>query len=171
MKRKRDSFINVGFSSIIMVFIMICLVTFATLSVLTAHSDYQLSQKSANKTIAYYEADAAARSIMAAIDKELFSLYQSSTSSTDYYAQISSEDFLKELQHNTLTIAIEQTNTVPILTYQVDISDVQTLHVTLRIQYPQTDSECFTSILQWQTITYNEPDESDDYLNLYTGEH
>ncbi len=42
MKKNRASFINIGFSSIVMVLIMICLVTFATLSVLTAHSDYRM---------------------------------------------------------------------------------------------------------------------------------
>ena len=171
MKQKRDSFINIGFSSIIMVFIMLCLVTFATLSVLTAHSDYQLSQKSASKTHAYYKADATARDILAAIDTELFQLYQNTASVTDYYEQISVENLLKELPQSTQAFTIEQTDSSPILAYQIPITEVQTLHVALRVQYPQTGSECFTTILRWQTITHNEPDESDEFLNLYTGEN
>ena len=84
-KKTRSSFINIGFSSIVMVFIMICLVTFATLSVLTAHSDYRLSQKMAQKTTAYYEADATARDMAAFIDKELFHIYSDSSTADHYY--------------------------------------------------------------------------------------
>ena len=92
-KKTRSSFINIGFSSIVMVFIMICLVTFATLSVLTAHSDYRLSQKMAQKTTAYYEADATARDMAASIDKELFHIYSDSSTASDYYQLVFDADF------------------------------------------------------------------------------
>lgn len=170
MKQKKDSFINIGFSSIIMVFIMICLVTFATLSVLTAHSDYQLSKKASDKTTAYYAADSIAREELAAIDSALFEVYNASASSEDYFQQILAEDFIKELPQSNSNITIKQTDTLPVITYEIPVSNVQTLHVALKIQYPQTGSECFSTIIRWQTVTTNEPDESDEFLNLYTGE-
>lgn len=170
MKQKKASFINIGFSSIIMVFIMICLVTFATLSVLTAHFDYQLSQKVAEKNHDYYAADAIAKDALASIDNELYVLYEHSESVEDFYLQISSANLFKELPESVSDITIEQTDNTPVISYQVPISEVQTLYVALQIQYPKTPSECFTTILRWQTITTNEPDESDEFLNLYTGE-
>ena len=59
MNKQKKGFIHIGFSSILMVFTMLCLVTFATLSLITANSDYRLSLKVAEKTTAYYEADTA----------------------------------------------------------------------------------------------------------------
>ena len=170
MKQQKASFINIGFSSIVMVFIMICLVTFATLSVLTAHSDYRLSQKVADKTTAYYVADAVAREAMAAIDEKLYTIYCLASTADEYYDSIESLELLKELPSGVSDITIELTDTLPFITYQVPVSDVQTLHVSLKINYPQTGSECFSTILRWQTVTVNEPADSDDYLNLYTGE-
>lgn len=67
--------IHIGFSSILMVFTMLCLVTFATLSLITANSDYRLSLKVAEKTTAYYKADTAAREYLMQLDLALADLY------------------------------------------------------------------------------------------------
>lgn len=39
MNKQKKGFIHIGFSSILMVFTMLCLVTFATLSLITANSN------------------------------------------------------------------------------------------------------------------------------------
>jgi len=169
MKKNRASFINIGFSSIVMVFIMICLVTFATLSVLTAHSDYRLSKKLADKTTAYYQADAIARDTLAIIDENLYNLYISSSSVNDFYGSIAKQTVFPEMPANVRNITIENTQEPVVISYTVPISEVQTLYVSLKINYPTADSECFTTITRWQTVTDNAPDESDDFLNLYTG--
>ena len=51
MNKQKKGFIHIGFSSILMVFTMLCLVTFATLSLITANSDYRLSLKVAEKEL------------------------------------------------------------------------------------------------------------------------
>ena len=169
-KKTRSSFINIGFSSIVMVFIMICLVTFATLSVLTAHSDYRLSQKMAQKTTAYYEADATARDMAAFIDKGLFHIYSDSSTASDYYQLVLDADFSDGAPASVTNITATVTNDIVTISYKVPVSEVQTLNVSLKINYPKAGSECFSTIAQWQTVTVNEPDESDEFLNLYTGE-
>lgn len=170
MKKNRSSFINIGFSSIVMVFIMICLVTFATLSVLTAHSDYRLSQKMADKTTAYYNADAIARDMTEAIDTQLYNIYLVSSSLTEFYETVLASDFSTDVPSGVHAITLESANGDVTLSYTVPISEVQTLHVSLQINYPYAGSECFSTITRWQTVTENAPDESDEYLNLYTGE-
>ena len=45
---------NIGFSTILLAFSMICIVTFSALALITANSDYQLSQKVATKSTNYY---------------------------------------------------------------------------------------------------------------------
>ena len=169
MKKKPSSFINIGFSSIVMVFIMICLVTFATLSVLTAHSDYRLSQKVVDKTNAYYQADAIARNMMKNIDNELYRIYLTSTSADAFYQAISTANFSEKAPAQVSDLVLEVMEETAAISYAVPVSEVQTLHVSLKINYPFAESECFSTITRWQTVTENAPDESDEYLNLYTG--
>ena len=166
-KKNRASFINIGFSSIVMVFIMICLVTFATLSVLTANSDYRLSQKLADKTIAYYEADSKARDMLELLDNRLFDIYLEGSSSDVFYEAVAITDFSANAPSDIQNITLEDNF---ILSYEVPLSEIQTLHVSLQINFPTAESECFTTITRWQTVIENAPDESDEYLNLYTGE-
>ena len=171
MKAKnKSSFINIGFSSIVMVFIMICLVTFATLSVLTAHSDYRLSQKMADKTTAYYKADAIARDMVELLDNQLFNIYLEGSSSDYFYEAVSTTDFSAAAPSDIHNITLKNVENGTLLSYEVPISEVQTLHVTLQINFPLAEGECFTTITRWQTVTENAPDESDEYFNLFTGE-
>lgn len=170
MKKNRASFINIGFSSIVMVLIMICLVTFATLSVLTAHSDYRLSQKMADKTTAYYEADAIARDMVEHIDRQLYDIYLLYSTSEDFFKEVLATDFSTNAPLNVQDVVLEYTGTDMCISYAVPVSDVQSLYVSLQINYPHAGSECFSTITRWQTVTENTPDESDEYLNLFTGE-
>ena len=169
MKKNKSSFINIGFSSIVMVFIMICLVTFATLSVLTAHSDYRLSQKMAEKTNAYYKADATARKMAENVDHTLYELYLLASSADNFYELVAVADFVTEAPEEIIDISLDTDIENAIISYAVPISEVQTLHISLKINYPVSGSECFSTITRWQTVTDNAPDESDEYLDLYTG--
>lgn len=56
MKRKTPTIFNVGISSILVIFILLSLVSFATLALITARSDYMLSQKYADRIHTYYAA-------------------------------------------------------------------------------------------------------------------
>lgn len=153
MKTSKPLFFGIGFSSIIMVLVTICLVAFGVLSVLTAHTDYKLSQNMAKEAKSYYAADSIARKELSAIDFALFNLYKNTDSSEHYYQQVLTTDFIKELPQLVSNITITPTNTSPLLSYEVSVSETLILYVTLKIQYPQTDSECFTTITRWQTVT------------------
>ncbi len=56
MKRKTPTIFNVGISSILTIFILLSLVSFATLALVTARSDAMLSQKYADRVRTYYAA-------------------------------------------------------------------------------------------------------------------
>ncbi|MBQ0018409.1 MAG: hypothetical protein KBS63_04240 [Clostridiales bacterium] len=49
---------NIGIASLLVVFLVLCLVVFATLSLSTALNDYSQSQKQAQHVTEYYEGDA-----------------------------------------------------------------------------------------------------------------
>ena len=168
MNKKRKFSINIGFSSILMVFIMICLVTFSTLTLLTSHSDYRLSQKMADKTIAYYEADTKAKNTASMIDQYLASLYENSADASAYYNGINAELIKGELPDKVYSFLVTYENEFPVISYQVMGSSVQSLLVSLEVHYPPNKEESFYRITQWQTKTSNAPVE-EDHLNLFGG--
>ena len=53
-KDQKSGFVNIGTASLLVVFLTLCLVSFAMLSLSTAKSDYEFSQKLAQKTTVYY---------------------------------------------------------------------------------------------------------------------
>lgn len=57
---RRQSGFGVGVMSLLAVFVVLCLTTFAVLSLVSARSDRALSQKNADATTSYYAADAQA---------------------------------------------------------------------------------------------------------------
>lgn len=167
MKKIERPFINLGFSSILMVFITVCLATFAALAVLTAHSDYKLSQKLADKTSAYYTADATAREIACEIEKNLFSFYDTVYHEDEYYSTMTADILTQNLSSETYHITFSQEENATFVHYQVTISDIQTLEVSLKILYPTVSSDHLIEITRWQTVTKNLHTEDDDTLHLF----
>ena len=53
--------LNIGASSILVIFIIVCLVTFSVLSLVSATADYRLCQKVAERNTSYYEATSRAQ--------------------------------------------------------------------------------------------------------------
>lgn len=113
-KKSKASFNSIGTSLLLVVFLVICLVTFAVLSFVTARNDNKLSEKLAEKTTAYCEANNKAEEAAAAIDK-----------------------LLSEKKKVPDTISLEDGEQVEIETkgnvysYKVDIGDGMVLNVEL----------------------------------------
>lgn len=145
---------------------MICLVTFASLSLLTANSDYRLSQKMADKTTAYYDADTTAREVTSQIDEYLTSLYQQGGSRTDFYDNISEIQLKEKLSEKVIDISVSRKEIFPVISFEIAVSTVQTLYVSLEVHYPEKSDDKFLLITQWRTKTLNAPQEEDNYLDL-----
>ncbi|RGB69688.1 hypothetical protein DW086_00675 [Harryflintia acetispora] len=74
MKKRTQMGLGVGASSILLIFVLLCLTTFATLSLVSAQADARLSEKTAETVSAYYEADARAEELLAQIGEALKSV-------------------------------------------------------------------------------------------------
>lgn len=69
MKDKQQShFVNIGSSSLLVIFLVLCLATFAILTLSSARSDYSFSERLAEHKKTYYEASAKAEMVVAGID-------------------------------------------------------------------------------------------------------
>ncbi len=71
MKNKSEFHLSVGTSSILMIFVVLCLTTFGVLSFVTANADYKLSRKNADAVFAYYQSDSKADELLKMIDSRL----------------------------------------------------------------------------------------------------
>jgi len=67
-KKKKRTFSAMGACSILMVFVVLCLTTFAILSFVSAQGDLRLTQKTQNMTERFYKADADTDGLLYFID-------------------------------------------------------------------------------------------------------
>ncbi len=130
-KEKRTLFgLNIGSSSVLVVFVVLCLISFAALSTVSALADYTLSKKMAEGSAGYYNACNQAALDLAALDKTLQEAYANAADETAYFAA-----------------------TTDAITYSYSVSDTQMLEVEVKICYPKADTDTFYEIVRWQTLT------------------
>lgn len=129
MKQKRYG-VNVGSSSLLIIFVVVCLVSFAALSIVSANSDYKLAKRMAQRATDYYSACNSAYRALADIDRTLLSIYEASGSEEEYYAQTG---FTKSFAY--------------------PVSDIQSLRVVIEIHYPENSRDVRYTITEWRLIT------------------
>lgn len=168
-KKKFAQGVNVGSSSILVTFVLLCLVTFAALAFVSANSDYKLSQQTADRTTRFYEANHMAEVFLLNIDSQVKMKFNDSASESDFFNGI--EDVFSD---NDSVIIEKQDNGTIHLSYSVKISDKQDLEVTLCTSYSEFKDKGTVSIEKWQSVTTytgEEPTLQDNNINLlFTGE-
>ena len=145
MNKKMSGGVNVGTSSILVTFVLLCLVTFAALSFLSANSDYRLSLQTAKRTTEYYEANRVAELYMANIEGLLSKCYARSGSEADYYKEV------PKLFSDNETITVNTDSDPLTISYDVPVSDTQNLHVCLAASYPGKENDALFHIVSWRT--------------------
>lgn len=141
--KQQSSFVNIGSSSLLIIFLILSLVTFAILSLSGAKSDYSFSQRLADHKTAYYEASNQAERILGQIDEAL-----------------AAGEALDGQQLEGITIQAEEGT----LTFSVPMEGEQELLVKLEV----TDSitaETYYTIKTWQIIS-TKTWESDQSIQL-----
>ncbi len=131
--RKKQFGMNIGSASILLVFVILCLVSFAVLSIVSANADSKLSSRVLERTTAYYNACNQAEQSLAVMDKTLRRMYESSDSEEAYFAAVG---------HGK--------------SYVIPISDLQSLQVTIEILYPESAEDTFYRISAWQVLNMDE---------------
>lgn len=145
--KRQAPFVNVGSSLLLVVFLLMCLITFATLSFSSARSDESFSQRIADRKTEYYTASNKAERLLAQIDQ----LLDNADPADLDFAAINSLDADVAYDPDTAT-----------LSYQVVINDKQALDVVLALE---KDKDRHYRIERWQTVTTRKW-ESDDKLEL-----
>ena len=156
MKKKLE-FSNFGFSTILLCFVMICVVTFSALSLVSANSDYKLSKKVAEKTQTYYEAQEIAYDTLMSLDSQLVQCYRETADANSYYEE--AEQLLKPYG------VFENDSDEYYLSFEEPIADNRYLDVKLQICYPQSGTDTFIKIVNWKSV-YTQDIPEEEFLNL-----
>ena len=158
MRKQNRSGLNVGASSLLVIFVLLCLVTFSVLSLVSANADRKLSEKTAQHTTEYYTASNRAEEYLKQIDDALLALYQSAESKEEYFARLPA--LSSSLEVPGLTWEEDR------LGYAVPVSEKQLLRVTLAVLYPEAEGDAFYRVLSWK-LEAAAPWEETDSLPLY----
>lgn len=154
MSKRKYPTINIGSSSMLVVFIILCLVTFSVLSVASANNDRKYSEKIADRTTAYYEASNKAEELLSQIDDKLKQVYE------QYNAE-----YLSQVPNALTSIDGIDTSDFPSVSFSVPINDTQTLSVSLLIQIPEKEGDTFYTVTSWKEIS-TEVWNGDEPMNL-----
>ncbi len=165
MKDKQQSyFVNIGSSSLLVIFLVLCLVTFAILSLSSARSDYSFSEKMALHKQEYYEASERAEIVVSEIDEMLYNISNevdlsgqvklinkndASEEIFEYLTMVSTA--LSEVQMEEIPLQLEQLQTDGIVSFQVPAGEDQALVVELQITDYREHSNYY-EIKTWKII-------------------
>lgn len=163
MKKNKNSFgISVGSSSILVVFVVLCLTTFATLSLVSANADYNLSAKTADATKNYYAADCEAEEKLQAVDAVLKEVYQGfGTDEAAYRTQLQQD---LRLSHD-CTLLLND-NGGALVEYEIPAGGERVLFVQLDISDHYLKTDGTIKPVCWQIVIPSEEDQFDDLGNL-----
>ncbi len=148
--KKTAPVINLGSSSLLVVFLVLCLVTFATLSLSSAQSNYTFSKKLSDRKTEYYTAVGQAEIVLDRIDQVLALTYKDA--SLPYYSEV--EKKLSQLafdeDQKDIELELNFSAESPSVFYSVDISKKQSLLVTLELLPVSDTNNGFYKIKQWE---------------------
>ncbi len=146
-----------GISFVMVVFILLCLITFGTLSYLQAKANDALSLSSTESTLAYYAADAAAKERLQMVEDVLVACYPYdnddaySAEALYWYSQAMQAAFTEEAGAFVGGDIAEDGTEVLTIFYDTPVSDTEALRVSLEVHYPAVDA--YYSITSWCLIS------------------
>lgn len=150
-KRKYPS-VNIGSASMLVIFIVLCLVTFSVLSVASANSGRTYARNIAARTKTYYESSGKAEAQLAKLDVMLAAFYE--TYGDDYLKQ--GADIFDPEMLETFDFPLELSD-FPAVSFEVPLGDTQALAVTVTLQVPKSDGDphknALYEITSWKEIS------------------
>ncbi len=124
---------SLGISLILVVFILLCLITFATLSYMLSAKEKELSDSVAESVVTFYEADMIAQERLKEIDEQLFECYEQAGSQEEYKELV--VDYCEQAEG----LIFKETEQVGTITFKTQVSEKEELVSILEILYPTSD--------------------------------
>lgn len=144
MKEKKSFHIGTGITSLLMIFVVLCLTTFGILSFSSANAEYSLTKKNADYVTSYYGAYSKGAEVLARIDSIIYEERSVEETTTEEFI-ISVENKLKEIKLTEGNIDIEKDDKGLYVAYSCEISSSQELELKLMIN-KKTDAKRYKVI-------------------------
>lgn len=142
-QQPKRSIISTGTASIVLIFVMLCLLTFSVLSLVSAQANLRLSEKSAARTSDYYAAENQANTVLFSV-LEAMQEYGNSPDADTFFQNMHSA----LSQDETITFTSDQS-----LSYQVPLGDLHILSVQLTLSYDAQSQKASYHIDSWNTVS------------------
>lgn len=139
-----------GISLMLLIFLSLCLITFSLLSLSGALADEKLSQKAAERTTQYYQADTAANAVLSRIDACLAAYLKEAQKAHDPESA-----YLRACAGIMADIPEAAWRELPssgTISFTVPVNDSQRLQAELRIVYPDDNDDTLYEITSWKTV-------------------
>ena len=133
MKKKTSRpLLTAGTSTLLLIFLSLCLLTFAVLSLLSARADRNLSRKTADRTTAYYEACNQAENRIGEIDGILEKIWKNTEGEEMYFQEIEIHfEDAENSESETGNSIYSWDSASRTLSFSVPLADTQVLAVSL----------------------------------------
>lgn len=161
MKNKFPSIINMGLSSILTIFLVLTMSVFASLSLMTAESDYQLSQSCADRLTKVTLANSKGEQFLKKIDVLCVKSY-------DKYKYPTPEKYLAEIlkMAKKEEIACTQKEGQLFLETSIVLNESQVLHIIVEPVFPTQTGDSYFKVTEWR-IQKTSNWKIDDSLPVY----
>lgn len=139
----RHSVISTGITTIVLIFTLLCLLTFSVLSLVSARANMRLSKKSADRTTAYYQAENRANDILIKVDdciRDLQDIREETVFLTELRKSLEGKDSISFTDDRTLT-------------WTVPLAEKQYLKAEIRVSQTPLKNGTHYEILSWNTGT------------------
>ncbi len=143
MNKPQQMGVPIGTSLLLVVFVLLALITFATLSLVSANSDNNLSQNVADTTKEFYAADAQAQIKLSEIHKILMGT--SSDNMSDLY---------DELKESLSGYTVEMNNDKILVSFDTPVDEQESIHSEISVNLDGS-----YEVTKWQLL-YTEEWES-----------
>lgn len=142
--RRKTGGVFIGVSSLLVIFIVLCLTTFAALSLASANADLKMARRAAQAVSDYYAADSRAVELLVQAD-----------------AAVEADP----VRPQAAGVTFQRRGRALVASYAVPISDAQELRVEVRYPGP---GDTRHEILQWQAASTREW-QGDEAIELWDG--
>lgn len=159
MSRQKTG-LSLGVTTLMTTFVALSMAIFATLSLLSASQDYELTKRQADASRGYYAADSAAEQRMADITAAAEAALKDSGGAESFFTALSHSDILWDtFEHRGRTAKIS---------FSLPAGEERELRVTCRISYDEAARRISTARERWQLISTAGP-EPGEGLNIWEG--
>ncbi len=135
MKNNLKMGISIGGPTIIMIFVVLCMTTLGTLSLVTANADLKLTQKTVDSTTAYYAADNKGEQFLSQLDsilkQDIAPLSQNGPASNPPGITANQASAVELIGKIPGTTAVKNSNGSLSITHIIKISDAQKLLIEI----------------------------------------